>query len=72
MVKLRLWWNNMSKMNYSKWIVKMRRDGEKSFKVIFVFARNRDEARKGALNIHEKTHGIDYSIASCEASRVKS
>lgn len=56
---------------YYQWQVKMRRDGEKSFKVVNVFARNRDEARKGALKIHEKTNGADYSLAACEASKIK-
>lgn len=49
----------------------MRRDGEKSFKVIKVYAKTRDEARTGALRIYEKTNSIDYSLAACEASKIK-
>lgn len=49
----------------------MRRDGEKSFKVIKVYARNRNEARIGALRIHEKYKTIYFSLAACEASKIK-
>lgn len=56
---------------YFQWNVKMRRDGEKSFKVIKVYAKTRDEARTGALRIYEKTNSIDYSLAACEASKIK-
>jgi len=56
---------------YSRWNVKLRRDGEKTFKTVQVFARSRDEARKGALKIYEKTNYVSYSMAACEASRIK-
>jgi hypothetical protein len=56
-----------------KWSVKLRHLGwhKKNSRIIFVYCRTRDEARKAALSQYEKYNGIDFSMYACEASKVK-
>lgn len=58
-------------MTNALWNVKMRRDNVKSFTIVQVYARNRREARVSALKKYERTNGIDFTIAACEATKVK-
>ena len=56
-----------------KWSVKLRHLdwNKKNSRIVFVFAANRDEARKAALRIYEKTNGVDFSMYACESNKIK-